>query len=749
MWYAVRKHPGAFDSPGVAAASHRDARFWLGVWYRSLTAALRLISSLSMEVSNHAWLLEQGALQAVKQILLFLPADRMRSGHQEAALFIYRLFENDRVHRSISQSPVLTGLSREIVAQLVSIDGDLFGEGWGERIGIPLYRQLFLTAEDLFLAFLLGSEAWPIPMLLVYKVLSMLDLQVDQNILHVVDWYLYGQAVATLLFALCWLRMALLLVFIVPFSRFVKGKLWRVVIGAVGFFYLGNTGERTSFMTKWIALGLQHKGRFDPALLGTLLVRLCACRIKKAKPVLTPLAISAWVCSVLHLFAKGYISTGIWGDRQLRLAGEFLWTSLTFARLYSITMGTVIDLACVWPNGRTWIAERVEQEKRKVAENHLDCYVRADRTGQAPCFEHKADDTADLEFLCSVRVPLELFPTHSIKEALIAAALGGEVISGTPINKETAVEALAHLSFLKSLDLKSSERSCLARQLVKQCRGTVEKRHVAAAKTVNVDELKVGLEGLANLARDDPVIGSLLKSERLFSILARIADPPAPLAASLLKEAGKEVQDFEEIFEKSDTGYAERDLPKRRQELRESTDWRPARNQIQTRMIHLAELPSEFQRRSTVNFIRDSEISARLALLLTWHTFCNKHVAFQPPGHAATSYCDPRFWLGVWYRLLTAALRLISSLSTESSNHEWLLEQGALQAVKQSLQFLPADRMRSGHQEAALFVYRLFENRAVHRIISGSSLFTGLLCEIVAKLVSSTAIFSAKVGGSG
>lgn len=66
--------------------------------------------------------------------------------------------------------------------------------------------------------------------------------------------------------------------------------------------------------------------------------------------------------------------------------------------------------------------------------------------------------------------------------------------------------------------------------------------------------------------------------------------------------------------------------------------------------------------------------------------------------------------VGEWYRLLTSAVRLISSLSTDDVNHRWLLEQGALQAVKKILQFLPENRMRSAHQEAALFIYRLYEN---------------------------------------
>lgn len=134
---------------------------------------------------------------------------------------------------------------------------------------------------------LFGSEACPIPVLLIYKVLSMLDLQVHQNILQIVSWYLHGQALAILLYAPWWLRMVNCLFL---FLRCGKVHLWRVAVGAVGLFYLREIGERISFIANLIALRQRHKGHFDPAILGTLLLKLCAYRIKRADPVLTPVA---------------------------------------------------------------------------------------------------------------------------------------------------------------------------------------------------------------------------------------------------------------------------------------------------------------------------------------------------------------------------------------------------------------------------------------------------------------------------
>ncbi|GAQ84693.1 hypothetical protein KFL_002010100 [Klebsormidium nitens] len=300
--------------------------------------------------------------------------------------------------------------------------------------------------------------------------------------------------------------------------------------------------------------------------------------------------------------------------------------------------------------------------------------------------------------------------------------------------KRMAVEALAPLSFVKALDLDRPLRLRLARQLVNLCRSAVEKRHVEVGETSDVRDLKVGLGGLANLASGDSVTGAFLKNERLFSILAALLNPSALLATSIFNKAAKEFLYFEDHFEHSDTGYAEWDLSETRRRVRASTTARPDRTEVPLRPLPRADLPVELQTPMTASL--SSQDSLTFRMLLAWYSIRHLFGAFDPPGNAATSPLVARFPIGVWYRLLTAALRLMSSLSTEASNHEWMLKQGALQAVRKILQYLPADRMRSGHQEAALFVYRLFENRAVHRIIGESPVLTGLLREIVAELVS-------------
>ncbi|GAQ84694.1 hypothetical protein KFL_002010130 [Klebsormidium nitens] len=106
--------------------------------------------------------------------------------------------------------------------------------------------------------------------------------------------------------------------------------------------------------------------------------------------------IYASISVVVHLFAEGYLSTGTWGDRQLRLCADMVWSTLTWPRLYNETSATVIGLTRCSPNACNWIATRVEQEKRKAAEFQLDCYIRADKTGQAPYFDQNSDDMADL-----------------------------------------------------------------------------------------------------------------------------------------------------------------------------------------------------------------------------------------------------------------------------------------------------------------------------------------------------------------
>lgn len=132
----------------------------------------------------------------------------------------------------------------------------------------------------------------------------------------------------------------------------------------------------------------------------------------------------------------------------------------------------------------------------------MSSYVRADRLGQAPCFGPTSDDTADLEFLCSQRIYADP-QKRSVSKGLVVAATQGELITGTLIDKGSAVEALAHLSFVETLDLDPAERLCVALQFLELCRRTVEKRHAEYAKMFFMQDLEVGLEGLANLARGD------------------------------------------------------------------------------------------------------------------------------------------------------------------------------------------------------------------------------------------------------
>lgn len=56
-------------------------------------------------------------------------------------------------------------------------------------------------------------------------------------------------------------------------------------------------------------------GPFDPALLGTLLLHLAAHRQDRANAALMLFEVYASMSVTFHLFAKGYLSTGTWGDR--------------------------------------------------------------------------------------------------------------------------------------------------------------------------------------------------------------------------------------------------------------------------------------------------------------------------------------------------------------------------------------------------------------------------------------------------
>lgn len=110
---------------------------------------------------------------------------------------------------------------------------------------------------------------------------------------------------------------------------------------------------------------------------------------------------------------------------------------------------------------------------------------------------------ADLEFFCSLRSNL-VHQERSVREFLIAAADQGKATGDAMAEKQIAVEALAHLSFVKTLDLDRAGRLRLARQLVDFCRSAVDKRQVEAGETFYVRNLESGLGGLANLASGDP-----------------------------------------------------------------------------------------------------------------------------------------------------------------------------------------------------------------------------------------------------
>ncbi|GAQ84696.1 hypothetical protein KFL_002010120 [Klebsormidium nitens] len=442
-----------------------------------------------------------------------------------------------------------------------------------------MVRRLALLAlcllADHVVASLLGAEAWPAPVLFTYKALRMLDLQVHQNILYLVYVYLHVRLGALLivdkpyLFLAPWWQhtASLLLFFFLPLFSSFNENVWRVAVMAAGIVYIRSYSNRTRFLTTWLGLiGYQQIGPLDPALLGTLLLHLCVYHLRKTEPVLMLLAIYVGVSWLVHLFAKGFFSTGTeWGDRLLKHHADTIWSTVTYFRLFFDTAYALMGIFCGWPSTRTWIAKRVEQETRKAAAYQLDCYIRADKTRQPPYFDQNTKDTLDLEVLCARCIPLES-EKRTVREFLISAASRGAFISGTRtfIDSETARELLAHLSFVERQDGDSAGRSNLAQEFLRICRHTVAE--------LQVHDLEVGLGGLANLVGGDPVTGSLLRNERLFSILGGVIDPSAVLATSFVKKAAKEMQYIEEHFERSDPGYAEGDLPKKRREVRGPTN---------------------------------------------------------------------------------------------------------------------------------------------------------------------------------
>lgn len=174
-----------------------------------------------------------------------------------------------------------------------------------------------------------------------------------------------------------------------------------------------------------------------------------------------------------------------------------------------------------------------------------------------------------------------------------------------------------------------------------------------------------------------------------------------------MSEGELEAFDWEPLFEERDPGYSESDLIHKRIKRRASIRHREfATRQATTKKRAVLpttmavcfdtlnpNLESSFIMTLTSSYFAVSRFLGRLQL--------------QTPRKAALLR---KYRFGVWYRLLSLGVRLISSLSTFESNHVWLLEQGALQALRKMLQLLPADRMRRAQQEAALFVYRILEN---------------------------------------
>lgn len=196
-------------------------------------------------------------------------------------------------------------------------------------------------------------------------------------------------------------------------------------------------------------------------------------------------------------------------------------------------------------------------------------------------------------------------------------------------------------------------------------------------------------------------IGSFLKGERLFSIIAGLVKPTVSLADCCRYYGEKEALNFKQRYKFQDPGYQQSELSTARKKHRASklasNPTCEATREALRPAIHVYYYLSFPPRLKKV-------LLACASLRVTGRQSDLFH-----PDKVHTEVVN-RFTEGVWYRLLTAALRLISTLSTEAANHAWLLEQGALQAVRKILQYLPADRMRSGHQEAALFIYRLFGN---------------------------------------
>ena len=198
-------------------------------------------------------------------------------------------------------------------------------------------------------------------------------------------------------------------------------------------------------------------------------------------------------------------------------------------------------------------------------------------------------------------------------------------------------------------------------------------------------------------------VGSFLKGERLFSVVAGLLNPSTHFSIGCFYAGEKDFKDHGPV-DAPDEGYSQPELSTARKRFRASkADPSTPGSLAPGSSAPQAPLPPA--------------LDQDFAIAVPW-TYVDRItysvLRFLPSIPFVQNITDltRQFREDFWKGLLTAALRLISSLSTESANHSWLLEQGALQAVAKILQHLPTDRMRSGQQEAALFVYRLFENHA-------------------------------------
>ncbi len=202
-----------------------------------------------------------------------------------------------------------------------------------------------------------------------------------------------------------------------------------------------------------------------------------------------------------------------------------------------------------------------------------------------------------------------------------------------------------------------------------------------------------------------PDVGAFLESERLFSIIAALLNPSPSLAAPCIKAGDQQIESYESHFEHHDSDYCQSELSTARKQIRGPAPEIHAKD-CKLEVLPRATLPAELSAA-----LKSSSGDASLLVLGNCVLYSIKRLCLCLEWDFDVADLTYKFRVGVWYRLLTAGLRLLRNLSTRMTNHDWLLEQGAPLAVAKILQYLPADRMRGGQQEAALFLYHIFEDR--------------------------------------